>query len=216
MTELAIKNKIIQETIREAAEEEDIFKSSIIVVADYLIFDSIETCLSDIIKEAMDLEMIRLSEGNCNCVSEIKALKEELKTCRSTIDHLSMKLKEQSPPFCKESLRDDISALIHTGLPNLKILKVIFDHVLQMLLNDKLTLFQEFMCTMLKLRLNTPLQGWHINMVYLRQINVSRIILKWLIQMDTRLQDLIIWPDWESLKKTMPMCFQESFGKDGS
>ena len=117
MTELAIiTNEIIQETIREAAEEEAIFESSIIMVADYLIFDSVESCLSDIINEAMDLEMIRLSEGNCNCVSEIKALKEELKTCRSTIDHLSMKLKEQLSPFCEESLRDDISVLFHTFL----------------------------------------------------------------------------------------------------
>ena len=31
--------------------------------------------------------------------------------------------------------------------------------------------------------------------------------------MDIRLRDLIIWPDRENLRKTMPMCFQESFGK---
>ena len=32
-------------------------------------------------------------------------------------------------------------------------------------------------------------------------------------QMDLRLQDLIIWPDRDALQKTMPMCFQASFGK---
>jgi len=31
--------------------------------------------------------------------------------------------------------------------------------------------------------------------------------------MDIRLQDLIIWPDRDSLQKTMPECFQQSFGK---
>ena len=31
--------------------------------------------------------------------------------------------------------------------------------------------------------------------------------------MDIRLRDLIIWPDRDSLRKTMPVCFQQSFGK---
>ena len=34
-----------------------------------------------------------------------------------------------------------------------------------------------------------------------------------LVQMDVRLQDLIVWPERESLRKTMPDCFQQSFGK---
>lgn len=42
---------------------------------------------------------------------------------------------------------------------------------------------------------------------------VSRLLLKWLVQMDTRLQDLIIWPVHDTLWKTMPECFQHSFGK---
>ena len=31
--------------------------------------------------------------------------------------------------------------------------------------------------------------------------------------MDTQLKPLIIWPDRDVLHKTMPACFQESFGK---
>ena len=62
MTELgSITNEIIQETIRETVEEEAIFESSKAMFVDYLILDSVKFCLSDIIKEAMDLEMIRLS-----------------------------------------------------------------------------------------------------------------------------------------------------------
>lgn len=37
--------------------------------------------------------------------------------------------------------------------------------------------------------------------------------MKWLKQMDLQLKDLIIWPDRDTLQKTMPMCFQASFGK---
>lgn len=163
MTELGIViNDIIQEIIRETAEEEAITESSIVKVADCLIFDCVEFCLSDITKEMMELEITRRSEGKCKCASEIKALNEELRICCSTIDHLSMKIKEQLSPFCEESLKDDNTVLFHTGLPNFKVLKAIFDHVLQTLPNEglsKLTPFQEFMCTLLKLRLNTPLQG---------------------------------------------------------
>ena len=68
------------------------------------------------------------------------------------------------------------------------------------------------MCTLLKLRLNSPVQDLAYRFDISKAI-VSRIILKWLIQMDIRLQGLIIWPDCESLRKTMPECFQESFGK---
>ena len=215
MTELGIiTNEIVLEIIRETAEEEAITESSIVKVADCLIFDCVEFCLSDIIRETVELEITRRSEGKCKCASEIKALNEELTICRSTIDCLSMKLKEQLPPFCEESLTDDNIVLFHTGLPNFKVLKAVFDHVLQTLPNEgvsKLTPFQEFMCTMLKLRLNTPLQGLAYQFGICKA-TVSRIILKWLTQIDIRLQDLIIWPDWESLKKTMPMCFQESFG----
>ena len=35
----------------------------------------------------------------------------------------------------------------------------------------------------------------------------SRILLKWQTQMDDRLKNLIPWPEWENLQKTMPTCF---------
>ena len=92
----------------------------------------------------MELEITRRSEGKCKCASEIKGLNEELSICRSTIDHLSMKLKEQQPPFCEESLKDDNTVLFHTGLPNFKVLKAIFDHVLQTLPNEGISKLTPF------------------------------------------------------------------------
>ena len=41
----------------------------------------------------------------------------------------------------------------------------------------------------------------------------SRILLKWLTQMDITLKGLIIWPEWEDLQKVMPKCFQFSLGE---
>ena len=68
----------------------------------------LKVCLNDIIKEEMELEIIRQSEGSCKCASEIKALTEKLETCQRTVEQLSVKLKEQLSPFCEKSLIDDI------------------------------------------------------------------------------------------------------------
>ena len=76
----------------------------------------------------------------------------------------------------------------------------------------KLSPFQEFMCVLLKLRMNSSVEY----LAYCFGISpstVSRIFLKWLKQMDVRLSNLILWPDREGLRKAMPACFQASFGK---
>lgn len=60
MTELGnITNEIIQEIIGETTEEEAITESSMVKVADCLIFDCIEFSLSGIIKEMIELEITR-------------------------------------------------------------------------------------------------------------------------------------------------------------
>lgn len=41
---------------------------------------------------------------------------------------------------------------------------------------------------------------------------MSRVFLKWMTAMDQYLRTLIVWPDRESLQKTMPECFRASFG----
>ena len=42
---------------------------------------------------------------------------------------------------------------------------------------------------------------------------VSRTFQAWMIVMDVGLQPFIKWPDREALWRTMPQCFQQSFGK---
>ena len=65
---------------------------------------------------------------------------------------------------------------------------------------------------MLKLRTNlsNKLLGYNFGV---SASTISRILLKWVTQMDIRLQGLIMWPDRDSLRKTMPICFQKAFGK---
>ena len=89
-----------------------------------------------------------------------------------------------------------------------------FDHVVKTLpveRSTKLSPFQEFMVVILKLRLNSPIEdlSYHFGVSV---SSVSRILLKWLKQMDIRLQDLIIWLEGEELQRTMPECFKVLFG----
>ena len=115
-----------------------------------------------------------------------------------------------STPFgSEEALSSDEKVLLLTGLPNFKILKTLFNHVVATMPVEgtgKLSLFQQFICSLTKLRLNCP-GPFLASLFDVSAASVSRLFLKWLTQMDIRLQDLIIWPGRESLQKTMPECF---------
>ena len=201
----------VEQIFDEFVEEE----AAMVTVVEKFVEEHLEFSVKEIVGEEIDLEITRLSEGKCKCSTQIKVLNEELAMCHTTIENLSAKLKLQLPPFSEESLKDDESVVFYTGLPNIKVLRAIFDHVVKTMPMEgtcKLVPFQQFMCTLLKLRLNSSLQ----DLAYrfdISKTTVSRIILKWLIQMDIRLLGLIIWPDRESLRKTMPDCFQVTFGK---
>lgn len=79
--------------------------------------------------------------------------------------------------------------------------------------STKLTQFQEFVLTLMKLRLDCPLKDLAFRFG-ISITTVSRVFAKWLTIMDVKLRSLIKWPDRESLWKTMPQCFRASFGKN--
>lgn len=127
------------------------------------------------------------------------------------------KVKECSP-FRVEavSLAKDEFVRFYTALPNYRVAKALFDHIMpdmpQYTSRNKLEPFQEFMAVLMKLRLNTHMQ----DLAYRNGVSVStvsRIFLKWVTVMNARLKPLIHWPDRDVLMKTMPNCFQELFGK---
>lgn len=202
------------------------FLQAIINVADEVVLEITELVIKEevhaIANEQIELikQFLPFTE---KWTDEITGLKEELENRKDTIQQLSLELSKKALPsyevsmFSEESFQSDYHVRFYTGLPNQQVLKSVFTLVNSGLTadhdtNTKLTAFQEFMCTMLKLRLNSPIQdlSYRFNV---SASTVSRILLKWLTLMDIRLQNLIFWPDREQLQRTMPNCFQESFGK---
>ena len=104
--------------------------------------------------------------------------------------------------------------MFYTGLPSFDILKTTFEFIKPFVTRRclTLTLFQEFILVLMKLRLDVPFQ----DLAYRFNISLStvtRIFLACMIVMDIRLSPLINWPEHEDLWRTMPKCFQYSFGK---
>ena len=100
----------------------------------------------------------------------------------------------------------------YTGLPNVKVLMTVYRFVAPKDYTTKLTPFQEFMVVLLKLRLNASSQ----DLAYRFDVSsstISRILLQWLTVMDTQLQPLILWPERDALRETMPECFRAAFGE---
>jgi len=96
-----------------------------------------------------------------------------------------------------------------------QILKAVFQHVHKTLLAGGITKFspfQEFMFVLLKFRIDPPLEYLACHFRISTAI-ASRIFVKWLKQMDMRLQDLIIQPERDAPQETMPMCYQALFIK---
>ena len=150
----------------------------------------------------------------CKCASKVESLQKELAYYKYKVDSLTKQLNDYLPPFCEESFISDEYTIFHTGLPKFKLVKAVFDHVAKGLpANEgtKLSHFQEFMCVMLKLRMNLPNEFISF-LFHVSPATMSRVILKWLKRMDIRLSDLIRWPERDVLRKTMPECFKTSFG----
>ena len=118
-------------------------------------------------------------------------------------------------PFGEEEFRNnDKKVQFYTGLPSFDILNIVFHRIVPFV-NRKsqlLTPFEEFIMTIMKLKLNMPFE----DLAYRFNVSVStvsRTFQAWIIVMDCRLQPFIKWPEREVLWHTMPQCFQQSFGK---
>ena len=74
-----------------------------------------------------------------------------------------------------------------------------------------LTPFQEFVMVLIKLRWDVPFQdlAYWLNIPF---PTVSRIFHFWLITIYIKLSPFIHWPDHGSLIRSIPQCFQFSFG----
>ena len=119
-----------------------------------------------------------------------------------------------SKPFDKNYFKEDNGKVsFYTGLPTYEVLEATFNHVAPHVKRrtQSLSLFQEMVMVLMKLRLNVP----HQDLAYrfgVSMSTVSRTFAHWLVIMDVRLSPLIRWPEREELWKTMPQCFKFLFG----
>ena len=119
---------------------------------------------------------------------------------------------------CKYNLQsfveDDNRVKYYTGLPCYSTLKILFDLTEPFITNSvrtHLTKFQKLLMTLMKLRLNLCTQ----DLAYRFNVSastVSRIFNSVIHIMYVRIKDLILWPEREQLRLTMPMEFRKNFG----
>ena len=136
-------------------------------------------------------------------------------TDTSEFDYLFKESKCKSNDFTESYfLGDDDKVRFYTGLPSFEILCILFNFVEPYIKRKSSVLshFQEFILTLMKLRLDVPLQ----DLAYRFNISIStvnRIFHFWIDIMDRRLSSQIVWPEREreDLWRTMPKCFQYSF-----
>ena len=117
-------------------------------------------------------------------------------------------------PFDREDMLEDGKVLFYTGLPSATILQAVYEHVAPYVSRKSLSLtkFQELVMVLMKLRLNVP----YLDLAYRFEVSastVSRIFFTWITIMDIRLSQLVYWPERDELWRTMPQCFEFSFGK---
>ena len=140
--------------------------------------------------------------------------KSDAKTQTFEFDYL-FKENAKQEPFTEAYFRsDDDKVKFYTRVPCFDILMTTFNFVSphSTRRSPSLSLFQEFIMVLMKLRLYVPLQ----DLAYRFDISlstVSRIFLAWMTVVDIRLSPLISWPECEDLWRTMPKCFQYSFGQ---
>ena len=76
---------------------------------------------------------------------------------------------------------------------------------------SKLSNFQAFTLTLMKVRLN--LRNFDLGFRFgISESTLGRLFCKWIEIMDIRLKFLITWPDRETLQATMPLCFRVNYG----
>ena len=110
---------------------------------------------------------------------------------------------------------NDDAVKFYTGLSTHARLKAVFDLVPGCLgkhSNSSLSLFQEFLLTLMKLRTNIRDQVLAYRFG-VSQSTVSRYFRKWIDIMYIRLKPTIQWPSCEAVRKTMPFDFRKDFSK---
>ena len=111
-------------------------------------------------------------------------------------------------------VNDDAKVSFYSGLPSFLVLMAVFNLVAKHVhssYRNSLTQFEEFIMTLMRFRLNLPTQdlAYRFNV---SQATASRVCSKWTDVLFCKLKCFVMWPDRESLRKTMPLDFIDAFG----
>ena len=145
--------------------------------------------------------------------ADIRALITECENLRSENQELKSKLKTSS--LESDSFKDnDDKVRYFTGLPSFAVMLVIFNFICpHMSLKSTLSAFQQFLLTCMRLRLNVSVQylGYCFGV---STSTASRVFLNTINVMHARLVPLlVVWPDREVLRASMPLSFRSKFRK---
>ncbi|XP_050306439.1 uncharacterized protein LOC126743403 isoform X2 [Anthonomus grandis grandis] len=145
-------------------------------------------------------------------VNNLNEVTEALYISKSTIDSLLRQLNK-SQVLSYESLQNDEEKCVYyTGLP-FSFLKFCFEkikNVIPVCSKDMLDPFQQFLLTIIKLKLNLQFKdiAYRFGISETESSNFFNVIISAMYQ---HFKDLLLWQDEESNCKNEPSCFQEIF-----
>ena len=134
-------------------------------------------------------------------------------TCTIGNELISTNVCTSSNEWSENALRlNDQKIQFYTGLPSFIVLETVFKFVSSQYHSNKFTLssFEEFMVTLMKLRLSLFEQDLAFRFG-VHQSTISQIFRRWIDIMYVKLKPLIKWPNREELLKTLPMDFRSHF-----
>ena len=147
-------------------------------------------------------------------MGDINNMEQNLPVFESENKSLKEEIISMIPVGIGRLKQDKEMVLLLTGIPNYLLLMPLLSlrsESVSRKYRNCLTAFQEFLLSMMKLRLNLPFQG----LAY--RFNTSnstglRIIDKWIDVTATAITILIMWPNTEEFQKTMSTSFVQVYG----
>jgi len=219
------------ELVDDDSHEHDIEESSVVlppVVTDIPLPDQQETqteCSTATLNESTNLAE---TPTKCNVQCQTDLSSQDISNIESYINTATAEIvdlkkiiidfekKALDPILSEKSFKNnDAKTKFYTGLPNFAIMLAVFNLVAPSVIStsrNSLPKFSEYILTLMRLRLNLPLQ----DLAYRFNISLptaARIFEKWVDAMDNKLGFLIWWPEREQLWRTMPRVFKKNFGK---
>ena len=169
--------------------------------------------LSKETKEAEEPIFDDTTSKACQTETNFELLNEvTMKAERLELENAALKENLQQYSLDVESFQgNDEKVLFYTGLPSWTLLLCVFNFVREFFQSAKgvLSPFQKFMLGMMRIRLNLTGRDLGYRFGGVSESTVSRTFMNFVHVLYKRLKPLILWPDRDVLRKTLPMDFRK-------